>query len=51
MKDKPQQAMELIKALTASEKKLIYNKLHEELNYKLIDLLDAGCLTPSWLDS
>ncbi|MBS3900821.1 MAG: hypothetical protein KGZ54_02190 [Dethiobacter sp.] len=51
MKDKPQEAVELIKEMTTAEKKLVYEKLHKELNDKLADLLDAGSLTPAWLDS
>jgi len=51
MKSKPQLAIELIKLLTPAEKKVIYKKLHEELNCKLTDFLDAGSTAPCWLDS
>lgn len=51
MKDKPLEAMELIRALTTAEKKIIYEKLYEELNCKLTDLLAAGSSAPCWLDS
>jgi len=51
MKNKPQLAMELIKALTPAEKKVVYKKIYEELDYKLNDFLEAGSTAPCWLDS
>jgi len=43
--------MALIRSLLVVEKEAVYKKLYEELNSKLSDLLDAGSLTPAWLDS
>jgi len=36
-----QKVMELIDALTPDEKKLIYKKMNDEINGKLLDFLDT----------
>ena len=36
-----QKVMELIETLTPDEKKLIYKKMNDEINGKLLDFLDA----------
>ncbi len=41
MASKVQKVMELIETLTPDEKKLIYKKMNDEINGKLLDFLNA----------
>jgi hypothetical protein len=41
MESNVQKVMELIDTLTPDEKKLIYKKMNDEINGKLLDFLDA----------
>lgn len=41
MKSNVQKVMELIDTLTPDEKKIIYKKMNEEINGKLLDFLDT----------
>ena len=42
MENNVQKVIELIDALTPDEKKMIYKKMNDEINGKLLDFLD-GC--------
>lgn len=41
----------LINTLTPDEKKLIYKKINEELNGRLLDFIDTTITAPRWMDS
>lgn len=41
----------LINTLTPDEKKLIYKKINEELNGRLLDFIDTTTTAPRWMDS